>query len=196
LLRRPVLDSHRIRFVASAPASAEQLMWWFSFEVIRISAEIPHEPLPRASAGPALLQEIFAISENQLEPTMPISQEPAPSPPSTPQSGSERPMSPHRSNGRSGSGLSSSRSQHGKEPFKVASRPRATAYRVTHLRRSSAHRFPARSFFGGFPTPAPILGRSLAPGPHPKPFPIAVINEVGMPMPRRADPRQRPRDQL
>src|SRR6266478_4745080 len=42
-------------------------------------------------------------------------------------------------------------------------------------RRPSAHRIPARSFFGGFPTPAPILGHSLAPGRHPKPFTIADL---------------------
>jgi hypothetical protein len=46
---------------------------------------------------------------------------------------------------------------------------------VTLLLRAatSAHRFPAGSFFGGFPMPAPILGgQSLAPGRHPKPYPI------------------------
>jgi len=42
-------------------------------------------------------------------------------------------------------------------------------------RRTSAHRFLARSFFGGFPTSAPILGQSLAPGRHPKPFTKAAI---------------------
>jgi hypothetical protein len=50
-------------------------------------------------------------------------------------------------------------------------------------KRSSAHRSPAGSFFGGFRTPAPIPGRSLAPGRHPKPFPTAVV---------RAELRERP----
>jgi len=35
---------------------------------------------------------------------------------------------------------------------------------------------PAGSFFGDFPTPAPLIpDRPLAPGRHPKPFPKAVI---------------------
>src|SRR6516225_493949 len=39
----------------------------------------------------------------------------------------------------------------------------------------SAHRFPAGSFFGGFPTPAPTPGRSLALGRHPKPLTKAAL---------------------
>jgi hypothetical protein len=35
------------------------------------------------------------------------------------------------------------------------------------------HRFSAGSFFGGFRTPALLPGIPLAPGRHPKPFPIA-----------------------
>jgi hypothetical protein len=38
-------------------------------------------------------------------------------------------------------------------------------------RRSSAHRSPAGSFFGGFRTPVPLYpGRTLASGRHPKPL--------------------------
>lgn len=40
-------------------------------------------------------------------------------------------------------------------------------------RRPSLHRFSAGSFFGGFRTPALLPGVPLAPGRHPKPFPIA-----------------------
>jgi hypothetical protein len=47
-------------------------------------------------------------------------------------------------------------------------------------RRPSAHCFPARSFFGGFRTPASIPGRPLAPGRHPKPFTIAAVREIAM----------------
>src|SRR5580698_2697220 len=39
-------------------------------------------------------------------------------------------------------------------------------------RRPSLHRFSAGSFFGGFRTPALLPGIPLAPGRHPKPFPI------------------------
>ena len=38
--------------------------------------------------------------------------------------------------------------------------------------RPSLHRFSAGSFFGGFRTPALLPGIPLAPGRHPKPFPI------------------------
>jgi ABC-type transport system substrate-binding protein len=39
----------------------------------------------------------------------------------------------------------------------------------------NAHCFPARSFFGGFRTPASIPGRPLEPGRHPKPFTKSAI---------------------
>ena len=41
--------------------------------------------------------------------------------------------------------------------------------------RPSLHRFSAGSFFGGFRTPALLPGIPLAPGRHPKPFPIPVV---------------------
>ena len=46
-------------------------------------------------------------------------------------------------------------------------------------RRPSLHRFSAGSFFGGFRTPALLPGIPLAPGRHPKPFPIAVVAPAG-----------------
>ena len=42
-------------------------------------------------------------------------------------------------------------------------------------RRAAPHRFPAGSFFGGFPTPALLPRIPLAPGRHPKPFPQAAV---------------------
>jgi hypothetical protein len=42
-------------------------------------------------------------------------------------------------------------------------------------RRRSPHRLPAGSFFGGFQSPAPLPGRPLAPGRHPKPYPKPAI---------------------
>jgi Beta-lactamase superfamily domain len=42
-------------------------------------------------------------------------------------------------------------------------------------RRPNAHRFPARSFFGGFRTPAPYPGRLLAPDRYPRPFKIPAL---------------------
>ena len=58
--------------------------------------------------------------------------------------------------------------------FRKPSLARAAAPPNLH-KRPSTHCFPARSFFGGFRTPAPIPGRPFAPGRHPKPFPKAVV---------------------
>jgi transposase-like protein DUF772 len=49
---------------------------------------------------------------------------------------------------------------------------------VKSHRRPSAHRIPAGSFFGGFWTPALLPGPLLAPGRHPKPFPLAAIHSL------------------
>ena len=55
---------------------------------------------------------------------------------------------------------------------------RQTRCHVKSHGRPTARRSPAGSFFGGFRTPAPTPGRSLAFGRHPKPLPKVAISRT------------------
>ena len=55
---------------------------------------------------------------------------------------------------------------------------RQTRCHVKSHGRPTARRSPAGSFFGGFRTPAPTPGRSLAFGRHPKPLPKAAARRT------------------